>query len=85
MRIDLKHTHSKGVQVPTSYSDLSSHDIDIVGDSSARPRIPDIMLQLDGPTSICAGRRPVQEFIQRTATMPRRGYPDESDSDSHDE
>ena len=63
MRFDIKHTHSKGVQVPTSHSDLSSHDVDIVGDSPARPRIPDIMPQLDGPTSICARRRPVQEFI----------------------
>ena len=84
MRIDIKHTQSKGIQVPTSHSDLSSHDTDIVESSLARPRIPDIMPQLDGPTSIHARRRPVQEFICRTATMPRGGYPDESDSDSHD-
>ena len=77
-RIDIKHTHSKGVQVPTSHSDLSSHDTDIVGSSSARPHVTDIMLQIDGPASIHA-RRPVQEYIQRTATMPRGGYPDESD------
>ena len=25
-RIDIEHTHSKGVQVPTSHSELSSHD-----------------------------------------------------------
>ena len=62
-RIDIKHTHSKSVQVPTSHSKLSSHDIDIVGDSPARPCIPDIMPQLGGPTSIHARRRPVQEFI----------------------
>ena len=84
MRIDIEHTHSKGVQVPTSHSDLSSHDTDIVRGPPARPHIPDIMLQLDGPTSIHARRRPIQEFIQRKATMPRGGYPDESDSDSHD-
>ena len=42
------------------------------------------MPQLDGPTSVRARRRPVQEFIQRTATVPRGGYPDGSDSDSHD-
>ena len=42
------------------------------------------MLQLDGPASVHVRRRPTQEFIQRTATMPRRGPPDESDSDSHD-
>ena len=29
-RIDIKHTHSKNVQVPTSLGDLSSHDTDIV-------------------------------------------------------
>ena len=83
-RTDIKHTLSKGIQVPTSHSEFSSYDTDIVGSSLARPRIPDIMPQLDGTTSICARRRPVQEFIQRTATMPRGGYPDESDSDSHD-
>ena len=84
MRTDIKHTHSRGVQVPTSHSDLSSHDIDIVGGSPARPHIPDIMPQLDGPTSVCARRRPIQEFIQRPATTPRGGYPDGSDGDSHD-
>ena len=31
MRTDIKHTHSKGVQVLTSHSNLSFHDIDIVG------------------------------------------------------
>ena len=82
-RTDIKHTHSKGVQVPTSYSDISSYDTDIVGSSLARPCIPDIMPQLDGPTSIHVRRRPVQEFIRTTATMPRGGHPDESDSDSH--
>ena len=62
-RTDIKHTHSRGVQVPTSHSDLSSHDIDTVGGSTVRPHIPDVMPQLDGPTSVCARRRPVQEFI----------------------
>ena len=63
MRTDIKHTHSRGVQVPTSHSDLSSHDIDIVGGSPVRPHIPDVMPQLDGPTFVCARRRPVQEFV----------------------
>ena len=35
-RTDIKHRYSKGVQVPTSHSDLSSHDTNIVGDSPAR-------------------------------------------------
>ena len=63
MRTDIKHRHSRGVQVPTSHSDLSSHDIDIVGGSPARPCVTDIMLQLDGPTSVHARRRPEQEFV----------------------
>ena len=63
MRSDIKHTHSKGIQVPTSHSDISSHDTDVAEGSLARPHIPDIMPQLDGPTSICARRRPVPEFI----------------------
>ena len=70
--------------MPTSHSDLSSHDTDIVRGSPVRPCIPDVMPQLDGPISVHARRRPVQEFIHRTATMPRGGYPDGSDSDSHD-
>ena len=41
------------------------------------------MPQLDGPASICVRRRPVPE-VRRKTTMPRGGYPDESDSDSHD-
>ena len=61
-RIDIKHTQSKGVQVPTSHSDISSHDTDIVEGSLARPHVPDIMPQLDGPTSIHV-RRPVHEFF----------------------
>ena len=28
-REEIKHIHSRGVQVPTSHSDLSSHDTDI--------------------------------------------------------
>ena len=62
MRTDIKHSHSRGVQVPTSQSDLSSHDTDIVGDSSVRPCVTDIMSQLDGPTSVHA-RRPEQEIV----------------------
>ena len=62
-RIDIKHTLSKGVQVPTSHSEFSSYDTDIVESSLARIRIPDIMPQLDGPTSIRTRRRPVHKFI----------------------
>ena len=62
-REETKHIHSRGVQVPTYHSDLSSHDTDIVGGSSARPCVTDIMLQLDGPTSVHARRRPEQDFV----------------------
>ena len=43
----------------------------------------DIIPQLDGPTSGHTRRRSEQELIQRTTMIPRGGYPDESDSDSH--
>ena len=84
VRIDIDHTHSRGVQVPSSHSELSSPDTNIIESSLARPHIPDIMPQLDGPVSVHARRRrPVPE-VRRKTTMPRGGYPDESDSDSHD-
>ena len=57
------HSHSRGVQVPTSHNDLSSHDTDIVGGSPARPHVIDIMPQLDGPASVHARRRTEQEFV----------------------
>ena len=80
VRIDIDHTHSRGVQVPSSHSELTSHDTNIVESPLARLHIPDIMLQLDGPVSVHARRRrPVPE-VRRKTTMPRGGYPDESDS-----
>ena len=84
VRIDIDHTHSRGVQVPSSHSELSSHDANIIESSLARLHIPDIMPQLDGPVSVHARkRRPVPE-VKRKTTMSRGGYPDESHSDSHD-
>ena len=83
-RTDIMYSHSEDVQMPASCGSLSSHETDIVGGSPVRQCVTDIMLQLDGPSSVHARRRPTQEFIQRTATIPRGGYPDESDSDSHD-
>ena len=73
--------HSRDIQIPTSHSGISSHEIDIVGGSPVRLRATDIP-NLDGPTSV--HRRPEQQFIRWTTTIPRGGYPDESDSDSHD-
>ena len=56
-RIDIDHTHSKGVQVPSSHSELSSPANINIDNSIARPHIPDIMPQLDGPASVHVRRR----------------------------
>ena len=62
VRIDIDHAHSRGIQVPSSHSEPSSYDTNIGEGSLARPRIPNIMLQLDGPLSVHARRRrPVPE------------------------
>ena len=83
-RIDTRYIHSRDVQIPTSHSGISSHETYIIGGSPVRPHVTDIIPQLDGPTSVCTRRRPEQEIDRRTTTIPRGGYPDESDSDSHD-
>ena len=57
VRIDIDHTHSRGVQVPSSHSELSSHDNNIIESSITRLHIPGIMPQLDGPVSVCARRQ----------------------------
>ena len=83
-RTDIRYSHSRDVQMPTSHSGISSHETDITGGSPVRPCVTDIIPQLDGPTSVCTRRRPEQEIVQRTTTIRRGGYPDESDSDFHD-
>ena len=81
-RTDIIHAHSQGIQVPSSSSEFSSHNRNIE-ESMARPRIPTIMPQLDGPASVCVKRKQPVPVVRRT-TIPGEGYPDESDSDSHD-
>ena len=49
VRIDIDHTHSRGVQVPSSHSELSSPDNNIIEGSLARPHIPDIMPHVGWP------------------------------------
>ena len=84
VRTDRIHTHSKGIQVPSSNSELSSHDMNMIEGPSVRPCIPNTMPQLDRPLSIHKRRkRPVPE-MRRYAAMPGGSYPDDSDSDSHD-
>ena len=82
-RTYIMYSHSRDVQMPSSHGGLSSHETDIIGGSPSRPCVTDIMPQLDGPTSVHIRKRPAQEFVQRTTTIPRGGYPDVSDSDSH--
>ena len=83
-RIDIDHTNSKGVQVPSSHSEFSSPDNNIIDSFIIRPRIPDIMPQLDGPASVHARKRQPVPEVRRKTIIPGGGYPDESDSDSHD-
>ena len=84
VRTDRIHAHSKGIQVPSSNSELSSHEMNIMEGPSVRPHISDAMLQLDGPLSVCTRRkRPVPEMRKYT-TMPGGSYPDDSESDPHD-
>ena len=61
-RINILSDHSRDIQMPTSCSGISSHEINIIGGSPVRPRATDIP-QLDGPTFVCIKRRPEQEFI----------------------
>ena len=84
MRMDIIHAHSKGIQVPSSNSELSSHDMNIIESPLARPRVPETMLQLDSPLSVhIRKKRPIPE-VRRYTTMPRGSYPDKSESHSHD-
>ena len=82
VRTDIIHAHSQGIQVPSSSSEFSSHNRNIE-ESMVRPHIPTIMPQLDGPASVCVKRKQPVPVVRRT-TIPGEGYPDESDSDSHD-
>ena len=70
--------------MPSFNSEHSFHEMNIIEGPSTRPHIPDVMLQLDGPLPIHTRRkRPVPEMRKYT-TMPGRSYPDDTESDSHD-
>ena len=83
MRSDIIHAHGKEIQVPSSSSEFSSHNMNIE-ESMARPRLPVVMPQLDGPASVCVRRKQPVPVVRRRTTVPGEGYLDESDSDSHD-
>ena len=82
MRTDIIQAYSKGIQVPSSSSECSSHNMNIE-ESMARPRLPSVMPQLDGPTSVRIKRKHPVPMVRRRTTLPGGGYPDKSDSDSH--
>ena len=83
-------SNDRDTQMPTSHSGLSSYDTEITGGSHIRTHTMEMIPQLDGPTSVHSRRRisenarTEQETIQRSTVIPRGGYPDESDSNSHD-
>ena len=89
-RIDNLNSNNRDTQMPTSHSGLSSHETNIIGGSPIRTHTMDMIPQLDGPTSAHTKRRLLentrieQATIQKTMVITRGGYPDESDSDSHD-
>ena len=81
VRTDIIQTHNQGIQVPSSSDGPSSHSM-YMEESIVRSNMPNIMPQLDGPTSVHAQRRQPLPIARRT-TIPGDGYPDDSDSDSH--
>ena len=79
----------RDTQMPTSCSGLSSNDTEITEGSHIRTHTMEIIPQLDGPTSVHTRRKISEnigtelEIIQRSTVIPGGEYPDESDSDSH--
>ena len=72
---EIVYAHNQGVQVPTPDGGLSSL-------STHTERT--IMPQLDGPASACPQRRPPMPTGQRTTIPDDDGFPDDSNSSSHD-
>ena len=83
-------SNDRDTQMPTSCSGLSSYDTKITGGFHITTPTMEMIPQLDGPTSVHSRRRisenarTEEEIIQRSTVIPRGEYPDESDSDSHD-
>ena len=67
--------------MPSSSGELSSHSM-YMEESVVGPNMPNIMPQLDGPISVCARRRQPLPIARRTI-IPGDEYPNDSDSDSH--
>ena len=77
---DIIHTHDQEIQVPSSSDGLSSHSIHME-ESIERFNVPNIMPQLDGPTSVRVQKRQLLPITRQTI-IPGDGYPNDSDSDS---
>ena len=79
---EIVHAHDQGVQVPTpdgGLSSLSMHTDECI----ERTVMPNVIPQLDGPASVHTQRRQPLPMTRRT-TMSGDGFPDDSDSSSHD-
>ena len=82
-RTDIMHSHSRDEHMPISHDSLSSHETDIVGGSPLRPHVTNIMSQLDLP--LFMQEEDLNKILfERLLQLPKGRYPDESDSDSHD-
>ena len=81
MRTDIVHAYTKGIQVPSSSSEISSYDMN-TEEPLRRPRLPSMMPQLDGPAVHAKRKQPILK-IRKGTTLSGGGYPDESDSGSH--
>ena len=83
-------SNDRDTQMPTCHSGLSSYDTEITGGSPIGTHTTEMIPQLDGPTSVHTRRRILEnvgtepEIIQRSTVVPGGGYPNESDSNSHD-
>ena len=69
------------MQVPSPNDGLSTPSLHM-DETMERTGIPNILPQLDGPTSVCMQRRHPLPSTRRT-TIPGGGFPDDSGSDSH--
>ena len=79
---EIVHAHDQGVQVPTPGGGLSSLSMH-TDEFTERTVMPNVMPQLVGPASVHTQRRQPSPMTRRT-TIPGDGFPDNSDSNSHD-
>ena len=81
---DATHTPSDRIQISQVGARLIDREMNIIEGPSVRPHIPDTMPQLDRPLSIHTRRKRTVPEMRRYTIMPGGSYPDDSESDSHD-